>query len=303
LTAAPAYLQTNTGGNGFGSEAIPPMKMSTHFTACVTALTATLAYPACAFAQVDITAASRTPDVIFVPTPQPVVDAMLKLANVQPGEMVYDLGCGDGRAVITAARDFGARGIGVDIDPERITESLANAETAGVSDRVKFKQEDLFTINFSDANVLFLYLLPELNVRLRPRILNELQPGTRVVSHAFTMGDWEADEKKTESGKTIFFWTVPAKVDGEWKIKLPNGDTGTLSLIQTYQKVTGAMKTKNKSLPVTEGRLKGKALTIAFGDGSDASTLTADVDGKQLKGTLQRGASGSAEQVTGEKAD
>jgi SAM-dependent methyltransferase len=276
------------------------MKTSKLLAASVAVVIASVACPVHVFAQADAAAPSRTPDVIFVPTPQPVVNAMLKLANVQPGEMVYDLGCGDGRAVITAARDFGARGIGVDIDPERIQESLANAASAGVTDRVQFKQEDLFQMQFSDADVLFLYLLPALNVRLRPRILDELQPGTRVVSHAFTMGDWDADERTVVSDKTIFFWVVPAKVAGQWQLTLPNGEQGTLSLTQKYQKVEGTLKTKAQSLPITEGRLKGKALTIAFGKGNDTGTFTAEIEGNRLKGSLRRGSTGSPQEVSGQ---
>jgi SAM-dependent methyltransferase len=246
-------------------------------------------------------AASRTPDVVFVPTPQPVVDAMLKMANVKPGEMVYDLGCGDGRAVITAAKSFGARGIGVDIDPKRIEESVENAKAAGVTDRVQFKQEDLFEMQFSDADVLFLYLLPRLNVRLRPRILDELKPGTRVVSHAFSMGDWDPDQRDEVEGKTIYFWKVPAKVAGDWKVTLPGGEEATLSLTQEYQKVSGTVKTKDKSLPVSEGTLDGKTLVFAFGSGADAGKGTFEIEGRRLSGTIQRGGSGGAQNVSGQR--
>lgn len=231
----------------------------------------------------------RTPDVIFVPTPQPVVDAMLRLASVQPGEMVYDLGCGDGRAVITAARDFQAKGIGVDIDPQRISESRQNAQTAGVTDRVEFKQEDLFQMNFSDADVLFLYLLPTLNVRLRPRILDETKPGTRVVSHAFSMEEWEPDERTTVAGKTVYFWVVPAKVAGEWRVTLPSGEEATLSLTQEFQKVTGSLKTKDRSSPLSDAKLKGSTLTFRFGNGADAGEGELKLDGSQLTGEVKRG--------------
>ncbi|HET9478619.1 MAG TPA: class I SAM-dependent methyltransferase, partial [Pyrinomonadaceae bacterium] len=130
-------------------------------------------------------------DVPYVPTPQNVVDEMLKLAKVTKDDVVYDLGCGDGRLVITAVKKFNAkRGFGVDIDPQRITESNANAKAAGVTDRVEFAVQDLFQTDLKDATVVTLYLLPEVNLRLRPKLLNELQPGTRVVSHSFDMGDW-----------------------------------------------------------------------------------------------------------------
>ena len=153
----------------------------------------------------------RTPDVIFVPTPQEVVDAMLKAAKVGKDDVVYDLGCGDGRIVITAAKQLGARGIGIDIDPKRIKEATANAEAAGVSDRVKFLNQDLFETSFSEATVVALYLLPSLNLKLRPKLLQELKPGTRIVSHAFDMGDWKPEQEIDVDGRTIYLWIVPAK--------------------------------------------------------------------------------------------
>jgi precorrin-6B methylase 2 len=153
----------------------------------------------------------RIPDVIYVPTPQPVVDAMLNLAQVKPGDVLYDLGSGDGRIPVTAARRFGVRATGIDIDPVRIREANANAEEAGVTDLVTFKQEDLFKTDFSDATVVTLYLLDSLNEKLRPRLLNELAPGTRIVSHAFRMGDWEPEQTVEVGDSTIFLWTVPAR--------------------------------------------------------------------------------------------
>jgi SAM-dependent methyltransferase len=254
-------------------------------------------------AQTEALSKSRLPDVVFVPTPQPVVDAMLKLANVQQNEMVYDLGCGDGRAVITAARDFGARGIGVDIDPQRIQESRANAANAGVTDRVEFKQEDLFQMNFADADVVFLYLLPALNLKLRPRILDELRPGTRIVSHSFSMADWEPDQNAKVNGRDILFWVVPAKVAGDWKVTLPDNEPGTLSLTQKFQKVDGELKTKNKSYPLKNVRLNGTKLTFSYGNGGDTRTATADIAGKQLTGTVQRDASDQPAPLTGQLSE
>jgi SAM-dependent methyltransferase len=155
---------------------------------------------------------SRTPDVIYVPTPERVVDTMLKAAKVGPNDVVYDLGCGDGRIVVAAVRDFGAkRGVGVDIDPERIREARANVTAAKVGDRVKIVEGDLFTMDFHDATVVTLYLLPSLNLKLRPKLLAELKPGTRIVSHAFDMGDWAPEQTLEVEGKTVYLWTVPAK--------------------------------------------------------------------------------------------
>jgi precorrin-6B methylase 2 len=151
---------------------------------------------------------ARTPDVVFVPTPQPVVDAMLKVANVGPNDVLYDLGSGDGRIPITAAERFGTRGVGIDIDPQRVKEARANAEKAKVTDKVKFIQGDLFELDLSEATVITLYLLPSLNLKLRPKLL-ELKPGTRIVSHDFSMGDWKPDQVLQVSGKTVYYWTVP----------------------------------------------------------------------------------------------
>ena len=150
----------------------------------------------------------RKPDVFYVPTPQPVVDAMLEMAKVTARDVVYDLGCGDGRIPITAAQRYGARGVGVDIDPERIAEANENAKAAGVVGKVTFLNQDLFTTDFADATVVTLYLLPSLNEKLMPT-LKALKPGTRIVSHAFDMGPtWPPDDKREVAGKTIYFWTI-----------------------------------------------------------------------------------------------
>lgn len=169
------------------------------------------ATPAVAQAQAVATQpALRAPDVVFVPTPQPVVDGMLALAKVGKNDLLYDLGSGDGRIPITAARKFGTRSIGIDINPERIAEADAAAEAAGVTKLVEFRNEDLFEIDISKATVVTLYLLPQLNLKLRPK-LQQLKPGTRIVSHAFDMGDWKPDETRTIDGRTIYLWTVPKR--------------------------------------------------------------------------------------------
>jgi len=153
----------------------------------------------------------RSPDVIFVPTPQEVVDAMLEVAKVTKNDVVYDLGSGDGRIPVTAAKKYGARGVGIDIDPQRIKEANANAEAAGVTDRVKFLNQDLFTTDISEATVVTLYLLPSLNVKLIPKLKSELKPGTRIVSHAFDMGDWKPEQTLNVSGRTVYYWTIPKR--------------------------------------------------------------------------------------------
>lgn len=148
-------------------------------------------------------------DVPYVPTPQPVVEKMLDLAKVNSKDTVYDLGCGDGRIVITAAKERGARGVGIDLNPQRIAEANANAKSAGVTEKVKFMVGDLFKANFSDASVVTLYLLPDVNRKLRPQLWKQLKVGTRVVSHSFDMGDeWPPEKEEKVDGKTIYFWTI-----------------------------------------------------------------------------------------------
>jgi ubiquinone/menaquinone biosynthesis C-methylase UbiE len=157
-------------------------------------------------------AAAQTPphlDVPYVPSPNPVVEGMLKLAGVKSGDTVYDLGCGDGRIVITAAKTYGAKGVGVDINPERIEEARSNAKSAKVEDKVKFEENDLFKANIANATVVTLYLLPDVNVRLKPKLLKELKPGTRIVSHSFDMGDWKPEKDELIEGRHIYLWTVP----------------------------------------------------------------------------------------------
>lgn len=153
--------------------------------------------------------AKRTPDVIFVPTPREVVEAMLKVAKVTKDDLVYDLGCGDGRIVISAVKDFGARGVGIDIDPVRIGEAKKNAQEAGLTDRIQFREEDLFEADISKATVVTLYLLPSLNLKLMPKLMKELKPGTRIVSHAFDMGDWKPEQELDVNGRKVYFWIIP----------------------------------------------------------------------------------------------
>ena len=157
-------------------------------------------------------AAKRTPDVIYVPTPHETVEAMLALGEVRKGDVLYDLGSGDGRIPIAAAKKFGVRGVGIDINPQRIEEANGNAKKEGVTQLVSFRNEDLFEADFSEATVVTLYLLSTLNEKLKPRLLSELKPGTRVVSHAFDMGDW-APEKTVDvgNGTRIYLWRIPAK--------------------------------------------------------------------------------------------
>lgn len=154
-------------------------------------------------------APTRRPDVIFVPTPEEVVEAMLQVANVTKNDVIYDLGCGDGRIPVTAARKYGARGVCVDIDPQRIKEANENVAKNNVGAQVKVVQGDLFEQDLSPATVVSLYLLPSLNVKLMPKLKKELKPGTRIVSHAFDMGDWKPEKEMDVNGRKVYFWTIP----------------------------------------------------------------------------------------------
>jgi precorrin-6B methylase 2 len=175
--------------------------------AALLSLTAT---PAVAQSPAPQSAPARTPDVIYVPTPPEVVSAMLDLAELKDGDVLYDLGSGDGRIPVAAVKRNRVKATGIDIDPERIAEARANAKAQGVSDKVTFKQDDIFTTDFSDASVVTLYLLDSLNEKLRPRLMR-LRPGTRIVSHAFRMGDWEPEAERDIDGRRIYLWRVPAR--------------------------------------------------------------------------------------------
>ena len=206
---------------------------------------------------------TRSPDVPYVPTPQEVVVAMLQIADVKSGDVLYDLGCGDGRIVVTAAKQFGAQATGVDINPRRISEAEANARAAGVTDRVRFLQQDLFETDIRDATVVTMYLLPSVNLRLRPMILYSLKPGTRIVSHAFDMGDWPPDRMEVVNGYKVYYWVVPAQVGGSWVWKQPDaGDAQPyrLRLNQEFQKISGTLRSDGAETPLTEVELVGDQL-------------------------------------------
>ena len=161
------------------------------------------------FAAAQTSQPKHPPDVPYVPSPNDVVDGMLKLASVKKTDVVYDLGCGDGRIVIAAAKNYGAHAVGVDINPERIQEARANAKSAGVEDLVRFEENDLFDADIHNATVVTLYLLPDVNLRLRPKLLKDLKPGTRVVSHSFDMDDWKPDKEQVIDGRHIYLWIIP----------------------------------------------------------------------------------------------
>jgi len=216
-------------------------------------------------------AAQFTYDAPFVPSPQVVVDEMLRVAGVGPQDFVVDLGSGDGRILITAATKFGARGMGVELDPNLIIQSEEAARQAGVSDRVKFVEQDLFKTDISAASVVTMYLLPGLNLRLRPRLL-ELAPGTRVVAHDFSLGEWRPD-RQTTIRKNVFLWIVPAKVAGAWRMRLevPLGAREIeVELRQRYQEIDGIAREKGQlQQPLWEAKLAGERVSFVVVDSAD----------------------------------
>jgi SAM-dependent methyltransferase len=221
---------------------------------------------------------ARAPDVHFVPTDTAVVRAMLEAAQVGRKDLVYDLGCGDGRIVITAIKRHGARGVCIDIDPARIAESHHNADTAGVTGRIKIRRADLFETDLRSATVVTLYLLPQLNERLRPKLFRELRPGARVVSNAFDMGEWKADRVltiPTVGGFSSFayYWVMPADVAGTWEVSLRDGEASgknhdyEVRFEQRFQVVTGARaRGGGRTAPVTSAYLVGDSLRFTLSD-------------------------------------
>ena len=218
------------------------------------------------------------PDAPFVPTPEAVSLEMLKVAGVGPDDVVFDLGSGDGRVVITAARDFGARGVGVEIDPKLVNVSRDAALAAGVAPRVTFLWQDLFVTELTAATVVTLYLSEDVNVRLRPKLLRELAPGTRVVSHDFEMGDWEPDRTQPVRSRSrahrLYLWVVPAGVAGAWQSRV-GAEAAPLTLTQQYQKLSGTLGGQPAS-----GRLSGARIELAAG----ALTLRGVVSGEVIEG-------------------
>jgi len=237
-------------------------------------------------------------DVPYVPTPYEVVNEMLRLAGVGKDDVLYDLGCGDGRIVITAAKETGCRGIGIDIDPQRIEESKNNAIKAGVTDKVKFLQQNLFEADFRKATVVTLYLLQTVNLELRPKLLRVLKPGTRIVSHDFSMKEWEADEftevKLERRTHSVYFWVVPANVTGNWKWTSPTGpekDQYVLELDQQFQEIRGTLFVNGSGLSIERGKLEGNRLLFTVGrtlEGQSVRMLfSGRVNGNSIEGSIK----------------
>jgi hypothetical protein len=220
------------------------------------------------------------PDVLFIATPADVGVEMLKLASVSAQDVVFDLGSGDGRVVVAAARDFGARGVGVEIDAELVHTSRDAAYGAGVTDRATFLWQDLFVTDLRPATVVTLYLRDDVNLRLRPKLLRELAPGSRVVSHDFDMGDWRADRVLRVRGPnrnhTLYLWLVPADVAGMWRTSVAERDA-VLNLTQHYQAVGGTLSLDGRELPIQEAALRGDRLSFAAGTFAFSGRVSGDV--------------------------
>lgn len=203
-------------------------------------------------------------DVPFVPTDENVVEAMLNLACVGPKDVLYDLGSGDGRIVVAAAKDRDARGIGIEIDPLRIADAMEYAGWSCVEYLVDFIEEDIFTADISEATVVTMYLLESVNLQLRPRLLSELRPGTRIVSHAFDMGDWKADEWLEVDGTKIYKWIVPARVAGAWEWETSDGKPYRVELQQKYQEVSGSAWLADRKVDLKGAKLRGSRLELVL---------------------------------------
>lgn len=204
-------------------------------------------------------------EVPYVPTPRPVVEAMLDLAQVGPQDYLIDLGSGDGRIAIMAAQR-GARALGVDIDPIRVAEAAAAAQFAQVEQRTRFRRQDLFDTAIGEASVITMYLLPEINMRLRPRLLTEARPGTRIVSHNFTLGDWQPDAQRAIDASTVYLWIVPAVVGGSWTLTDGSSPAMALELDQRFQEVTGTLSAGGRTLQLCDIELSGTQLRFTVGE-------------------------------------
>ena len=238
-------------------------------------------------------------DVVWVPTTNELLAIMLRTAKVNSTDLVYDLGSGDGRIAIAAAKDFGARAIGIEFNPEMAQLAQRNVDRSGVGDRVKIINGDIFVEDFSKATVVTMYLLPELNIALRPTIL-KMKPGTRVTSHAFNMGDWEADVE-IDSPAKAFYWVVPAQVAGEWVISGMESVRTILKLSQHYQKIGGTLQIGNESQPLLNPKLDGATLSFTYIDRDKTSHFVMmSVNNNELKG-LYKSRSYNDNVITGKR--
>ncbi|WP_198341767.1 class I SAM-dependent methyltransferase [Oceanisphaera avium] len=203
-------------------------------------------------------------DVPYIPSDEKIVQALLDFAEINNQDTLYDLGCGDGRILVAAALERNARGVGIDMDPRRIIEAMEYAQHSGVEQQVHFLNEDLLEADFSDATVVTLYLLDIVNIKLRPRLLDELRPGTRVVSHAFNMGDWKPDHQRQCGNVKLYKWLIPAKIAGTWQWQSESGDQYKITLKQKYQEVTGHAWLNEQVIAINSLLLRGDLLEVVL---------------------------------------
>jgi SAM-dependent methyltransferase len=233
-----------------------------------------------------------------VPTPEELVDRMLRMAQVTAEDYVVDLGSGDGVITIAAARDFNARALGIEYNPDMVELAKRNAQRAGVADRATFIHGDIFEEDFSSATVVTMYLLQQLNLRLRDTLL-QMKPGTRLVSHAFDMGEWEADDTATVEGRMAFLWIVPAQVDGTWRLNFPQGGqsvTATMTLEQEFQQFGGTLSQRGVVSQLKEPRLSGDAIEFVISDSQGHQRrFSGTVEGNRIQGTVSDSAGQLAE--------
>jgi hypothetical protein len=249
-----------------------------------------LSAPALIFAAQDPPAGQSQPqigqpgkDVVWVPTPHRLIERMLQMADTTERDIVVDLGSGDGRIPIAAAKKFGARSLGIEYEADLVGLSIRSAAREGVADRVRFLRQDLFQTDLSEATVVTLYVSPAIMLTLRPRLL-ALKPGTRIVSHQFTLGDWEADEQAIVEGTSAYLWVVPAKAEGRWKLRLGE-DLYDLQLRQEYQMLRGSAERDGKRSPVIAARLRGADIRFVFVDrNGDPRSFSGRTAGDAMEG-------------------
>ena len=229
-------------------------------------------------------------DVIWVPTPDDIVERMLTMAQTKPTDFVVDLGAGDGKIAIMAARKFGAKSLGIEYNPDMAKHAQGNAEKAGVADKARIQQGDIFATDFKAATVVTMYLLPALNLKLRPTILS-MRPGTRVVSHSFNMDDWQPDETSSLDGRRAYLWIVPANVQGGWKLSVAGGDSYDITIDQRYQKIEGQVQVGVVQGGLRDAMLTGNAISFNFVDTAGVRrSFTGRVNGAAMEGTLRNDA-------------
>ena len=271
------------------------VKRSSNFGRALTGLLASFALSAAPALAVELERSGGP----YVPTPQVVVDQMLRMGNVGASDFVVDLGSGDGVIVLTAAKQFKASGMGVDIDPALVKLSNDAARKLGVADRARFLQQDVFKADLSKASVVTLYLLPDMMLKLRSKFFSELKPGVRVVSHDYVFGEWQPDdqisfevpEKEAVNGvpqATIYLWYVPARVAGKWEVKVAGGETYELNLKQRFQVVEGSVAAGGKPLRAQQLKLRGSEFSFALPDGKGVARFTGRVKDGAMEGVVEK---------------